>query len=218
MTPSDPTLDSGNGGAASPSRDVALRNLGEAIGHLGGDSVYIMQSLTDMLAAMRPVSRDRLTKLQRRSLIESGDFTADELASTTSDVDRGALQVGAAEAMLSILVASMSLEDVAGFLDWTEDAVRTAVAEGLLYSIEISDRLRFPVWQLDLRQADRLLPGLAEVIKAVTPRWDWYAVAGLMSTPQFGLVATGRKTPTEWLRDGGNVADVIEIIEVSDWS
>lgn len=218
MTRSEPTPDSANSGVASPSRDAALQNLGEAIGRLGGDSVYIMRSLTDMLTAMRPVSRNRLTKLQQRFLIESGSFTADELASTTDDVDRGSLQVGAAEAMLSNLVASMSLEDVASFLDWTEDAVRTAVTEGLLYSVEISGRSRFPVWQLDLEQPNKLIPGLAEVIKAVTPRWDWYSVAGFMSTPQFGLVATGRRTPTEWLRDGGNVADVIEIIEVSDWS
>ena len=171
-----------------------------------------------MLLTVKPVNREgRLTQQQQLFLIESGTFTAETLAATQREVDRGGLQLGAAEAFLSHLCATMALEDATGFLKCDEEAARTAVSEGGLYAIEISGRLRFPVWQFSLGSPGKVLPGLAEVIEVVTPRWDWHSVAGFMATPQSSLVAVGRKTPVEWLRDGGDVNDVIEIVEDSDW-
>jgi len=111
----------------------------------------------------------------------------------------------------------MSLDNVTGFLKWDEEAVRAAVSEGRLYAIEISGRLRFPVWQFSLESPGKLLPGLAEVIQVVTPRWGWTSVAGFMATAQSSLVATGRKTPVAWLRDGGDVDTVRQIVESDDW-
>jgi hypothetical protein len=43
----------------------------------------------------------------------------------------------------------------------------------------------------------KLLPGLVDIIEAVTPRWGWHSVAGFMATPQSSLVAEERKTPVE---------------------
>ncbi|WP_130176564.1 hypothetical protein [Cryobacterium sp. SO1] len=218
MTNSASAPDSANERVGPPALDDALRQLGQAIDHIAGDSDYIVRSLTDMLLAMRPASRNGLSKQQERFLIESGTFTAEELDSTSSEVDRGSLQLGAAEAWLSNQLTSMSLEDVAGFLGWNEDEVRPAVTERRLYAIEISGRLRFPAWQFNFGYPNKLIPGLTEVIEVVSPRWDWQSVAGFMATPQSSLVAEGQKSPVDWLRDGGNVHDVIEIVEASDWS
>jgi hypothetical protein len=148
-----------------------------------------------------------------RFLIESGAFTADEWAETSAAVARGGLQVSAAETWLLELPATKSLENVSGFLGWTEDAVRRAVAEAKLYAVEIPDRLRFPNWQLEAGSPTKLLPSLTEVIKVITPRWGHQSVAGFMATPQESLVAEGRKTPVQWLRDGGDVSDVTQIVE-----
>jgi hypothetical protein len=197
--------------------DEAVRRLAEAVAHLANDPDYFLQALTDMLLAMRPVSKNRNTETERRFLIESGTFTADQWAETLASVDRGSLQLTETEGWLLNLFATMSLENVTGFLKWDEGAVRTAVSEGRLYAIEISGRLRFPAWQFNVGSPEKLIPGLSEVIEAVTPRWGWSSIGGFMNTPQSSLVAEGRKTPVEWLRDGGDVDEVRKIVESDDW-
>ncbi|WP_134569735.1 hypothetical protein [Cryobacterium sp. Sr3] len=197
--------------------DDALRQLGEAIDQVGGDSGFLTRALTEFLLSQRPVSTSWLSEKQERFLIESGAFTAKELASTSKEVNKGSLQLGAAEAWLSNLFATMSLEDATVFLGWNDEAVRTAVSEGRLYAIEVSGRFRFPVWQFNVGHPNKLIPGLTEIIQVFTPRWDWHSVAGFMATPQSSLVAEGRQTPVEWLRDGGDVDAVKQIVESDDW-
>ena len=217
MTRLPPDSDSPDGRVGQQVPGDALQRLGQTIANLAGDSNFIIDSLTELAIAMRPVSKNRLTKQQEDFLIESGTFTAEKLAATSKSVDRGSLQLGAFEAWLTHLCATMSLEDASGFLGWGEEDMRAAVSEGRLYAIEISGRLRFPVWQFNVGFPEKLLPGLTEIIEVVSPRWGWHSVAGFMATPQPSLVAVGRKTPVEWLRDGGDVNDVIEIVEDSDW-
>jgi hypothetical protein len=166
---------------------------------------------------MRPISRERLTDNEVHFLIESGEFTTEAWAETSASVDRGYLQRGETPGWLLDLFATMSLENVSGFLGWDEKAVQTAVADERLYTVEVSGRLRFPLWQFIVGEPNKLIPGLTDVIEVVTPRWDWHSVAGFMAAPQEGLVAEGRKTPAEWLRDGGDVSAVIEIVEADDW-
>jgi hypothetical protein len=196
--------------------DEAVRRLAEAVTQLGNDPDFFVQSLTDFLLAMKPISKDRLTDNEVRFLVESGDFTANEWAETAAAVDRGSLQLRATEGWLLDLFATKSMEDVAGFLDWRKENVRSAVSDGNLYAVEISGRLRFPAWQFGV--PGKLLPGLPELIAVMAPRWQPQSVAGFMSTPQCSLVSEGRKTPAQWLRDGGDVTEVIRIVEKSDWS
>ncbi|MDY7541800.1 hypothetical protein [Cryobacterium sp. 5B3] len=109
------------------------------------------------------------------------------------------------------------MEVVTGFLDWNEETVRAAVAEGRLYAIEISGRLRFPVWQFSIGSPEKLLPGLTQIIQVITPRWTWQSAAGFFAASQSSLIAKGPQTPVQWLRHGGDVRDVIEIVEADDW-
>jgi hypothetical protein len=202
--------------AVQVSEDAA-RRLAEAVARLGNNPSYFVEALTDMLMTLKPVSGNGLSNQQERFLIESGSFTAEELASTSREVNKGSLQLSAAQAWLSNLLATMSLEDATGFLGWDEQAVRTAVSEGRLYAIEVSGRVRFPVWQFNVGHPNKLIPGLTEIIQVVTPRWNWHSIAGFMATPQSSLVAEGRQTPAEWLRDGGDVDAVKQIVESDDW-
>jgi len=194
-----------------------LRLFGDAVEQLGGDSEYIVRSLSEMLTAMKPVAPSELTRHHVRFLVESGEFTAETLAETQRRVQRGSLQLGAAQAWLSQILATMSLDETVGYLGWDEIAVRDAVVERRLFAIDVSDRLRFPSWQFNVGSPEKLIPGLSEVIEVVLPRWSWQSVSGFMSTPQSSLIANGRKTPVAWLRDGGDVDAVRQIVESDDW-
>ena len=197
----------------------AVRQLAEAVAQLAtSDPTWFVQALTDRILAMTPVSQKRrLGENEVRFLIESGEFTSEEWAETSAIVDKGSLQLGIAESWLSLLRATLSLDDVAGFLGMSEEYVRSAAAEGRLYAIKVSGRLRFPRWQFSLAAPGKLLPGLTELIAAITPRWRWESASGFMATQQEGLITAGRQTPVEWLRGGGDVNSVTEIIEASDW-
>ncbi|WP_066596133.1 hypothetical protein [Cryobacterium arcticum] len=194
--------------------DIAVQGLADAIAQLGNDREYFVKALTDFLLAMKPIARG-LTEDQVQFLIESGSFTAAEWAATSASVDRGGLQVSTAEEWLLDFLATTSLEDTADFLDWSDDRVRAAVANGQLYGIEVSGRLRFPRWQFNAPSG--LLPGLPEIIASVTPRWHWQSTAGFMLSEQSELVGESRMTPVQWLRDGREVKNVINLVKASDW-
>lgn len=195
----------------------AGQRLAEAVARLTNDPEYVLQALTDMLLAMEPVPREGLPENEVRFLIESGALTAEAWARASTSGDKGSWHLRVTEGWLLDLFATMSLEDVTGFLGWNEERVRTAVADGRLYSLEVSGRLRFPNWQFNVGSSLRLLPGLTEIIQVIAPRWSWRSAAGFMATPQSELVTEGRQTPIEWLRGGGDVKEVTSIIVASDW-
>jgi hypothetical protein len=207
-----------NFAAAGISPD-AIQRLAEAVARLNtNDPEHFVRALTDRILAMTPVTKERLTENESRFLIEAGQFTKDQLVETTAAVDEGTLQLDMAEAWLSGIRSTLSVEDVAAFLDRSEEDVRSAVAVDHLYAIEISGQLRFPIWQLDAGSPGKVLPGLADLVPAVSSRRHWQSVAGFVATTQQELIATGPQTPTEWLRRGGNIDAVLAVIEGSEWS
>lgn len=213
MNSSEPTPDHSDKPIGTPVPDEAVRDLADAIARLNVDGPYFVRALTEYLVTLRPISRSGgLTKEQEQFLIESDAFTADELAETMREVEKGALQLGSVEVFLSHLNATLSLQDAAGFLGWDEDRMRAAISEGQLYGTEISGRLRFPVWQFHLPAPSKLLPHLTEIIEAGKSR-SGISMNAFMNTPQESLVAEGRKTPIAWLRDGGDLNAVKRILE-----
>ena len=94
------------------------------------------------------------------------------------------MQLGETQGWLLDLFAIMSLDNVTGFLSWDEKTVDAAVAEGHLYTINISGRFRVTLWQFNVGHPNKLIAGLTEVVEVVTPRWDWESVAGFMATSQ----------------------------------
>jgi hypothetical protein len=185
-------------GAAS---DDAVRRLVQAIGRLGNDADYFMDALTEKLLSMEPLLKPEPDDdADRAFLIASGSFSAAEYDAARRSVARGSLQLRVVESWFSSLAGTLSLKAMAGFL----------------YAVEISGRLRFPEWQLSLSSPGKLLPGLAEVIAADNPKRSWIVLAGLMGTPQEDLYGEGHKTPVAWLRDGGDVRRVTDVV-MSPW-
>jgi len=201
-------------GAAS---DAAVRRLAQAIERLGNDANYFMDALTEKLLSMEPLLKPEPDDDNDRAfLIASSSFSAAEYDAARRSVARGSLQLRVVESWFSSLAGTLSLKAMAGFLHWSDDDVTTAVADGSLYAVEISGRLRFPEWQLSLSSPGKLLPGLAEVIAADNPKRSWIVLAGLMGTPQEDLYGEGHKTPVAWLRDGGDVTRVTDVV-MSPW-
>ena len=219
----DPSTDHA-AGRSDPEResasisDEAVRRLAEAVARLSNDPDWFLQALTEAVLAMTPISMVKRTKQQDSFLVESGTFTAEELAEAQMYVDRGALQLSSAGVFLSNLLRTMSFHEATGYLDLDEEAVRTAVAEGRLYAIKISGQLRFPAWQFNVGSPEKLIPRLTELIEVVSSRWDWQSTAAFLATPQSSLVAEGRKTPIDWLRDGGDIQLIRNIVESNGWS
>jgi hypothetical protein len=201
-------------GAAS---DEAVRRLAQAIERLGNNADYFMDALTEKLLSMEPLLKPEPDDDSDRAfLIASGSFSAAEYDAARRSVARGSLQLRVVETWMSSLAGTLSVKAIAGFLHWSDDEVTTAVADGRLYAVEISGRLRFPEWQLSLSSPGKLLPGLAEVIAAASSEQSWIVLAGLMGTPQEDLYGEGNKTPVAWLRDGGDVRRVTDIV-MSPW-
>jgi hypothetical protein len=218
MTGKTPATDPADERRQHDISDEAVRRLAEVIGGLGNDPNYFVHALADYVQTLKPIRRDRQADDEVNFIINSGDFTADEWAETAAAVDRGSLQLSATEGWLLDLVSTKSVAEVSGFLGWSDEVVRNAVAGGSLFAVEVSGRLRFPSWQFQTGSPAKLLPGLADVIRALTARWHPQSAAGFMATPQRSLVGEGPKTPAEWLRDGGDVTQVIRIVENSGWS
>lgn len=162
---------------------------------------------------MKPESDD---DSDRAFLIASGSFSAAEYDAAQRSVARGSLQLWIVESWFSSLAGTLSLKAIASFLHWSDDDVTTAVADGRLYAVEISGRLRFTAWQLSLSSPGKLLPGLAEVIAADNPKRSWIVLAGLMGTPQEDLYDEGHKTPVAWLEGGDDVKRVTDVV-MSPW-
>ncbi|MDN3309337.1 hypothetical protein QWJ90_00145 [Microbacterium oryzae] len=202
---------------ASAVERQAFERLYAALQRLGGNTDWLVEGLTEALLRIPPVQKDGLSERQEQFLIEVGVFTADKLDEARSDVARGALQLSAARAFLTHISSMMSLDDVVAYLGWTEEAVRAAVREDRLYAVEIAGRLLFPSFQFTLLFGEKLLPGLSEIIKAAKRRWTWQDFSAFMSTPQEDLISRGRQTPTEYLRWGGPVDRVAQMIDESGW-
>ncbi|MBF4580799.1 hypothetical protein [Frigoribacterium sp. VKM Ac-2530] len=195
----------------------AVRRLAQAVERLGNDADYFMDALTEKLLSIEPrLKPEPDGESDRAFLITSGSFSAAEYDAARRSVARGSLQLRVVESWFSSLAGTLSLTAIARFLHWSEDEVTTAATDGRLHAVEISGRLRFPEWQLSLSSPGKLLPGLAEVIAAASSEQSWIILAGLMGTPQEDLYGEGNKTPVAWLRDGGDVRRVTDIV-MSPW-
>lgn len=117
---------------------------------------------------------------------------------------------------------TFSLNATAGHLGWNEKDVLKAVADGRLYAVEVLGLTRLPSWQfesipLGIILPGRILPGVSKIIEVIDPQWPSTIIHGYMNAPQKGLIAEGRKTPIAWLRDGGDVETVVELIKTQTW-
>jgi hypothetical protein len=70
-----------------------------------------------------------------------------------------------------------------------------------------------------LDELSNSVPNLDIVLAAAPAEMPAVAVAGFLDTPQPNLSMEQRPvTPVQWLRRGGDVADVVRLLEITDWS
>ncbi len=190
----------------------ALARLGRAIKGVGGDTAFIMEAITEFIEDLRPVQVDATPPGFRDWLIESGAMSNDEFEATAAAVERGALQVMFMRSFLRFLSDTLTLEEATGVLGITEDEVRRAVEERTLHAFEVHGRLRFPLWQFDTKEPDHRLPGLTDIVQCIPQDMDWLSIQRLMTSPHEDLCSEGPQSPVEWLRDGGDIDQIRELV------
>lgn len=188
----------------------AVRALTEIAARLADDPARLIETLTKMLTEIecgRPVHE--LTADQVSHLIETGAFIV-------SGNDEPSLPAAKIKVQLVLtpeddfdLRSSYSLAWISKELGWEQEDVLTAVAAGRLWSTEVLGLPRFPRWQFNEEAPDKILPGLSQIIEAMSPEWSTYHV---MHSVFKDLGATGNMTPIGWLLSGGDVDTVIELL------
>jgi len=203
----------------SPQIPAALMaGIADGIERFGPDAEPIARALDECLARLRaePV-KHTLDIDQTGWLVDSGVISASERA----DLHRGA-QISnglrsAVRGAVASLHASMSLQEVASFLEQTDEAVRAAEAAAELFAVEVAGQLRFPLWQFDRRECDGRLRGLTETIRMLTDLTFWPRVDVFMQTPNDLLLDYGPRSPVEWLRAGGDIRVLADAVQGQSW-
>ncbi len=201
------------------SKTELLYQLAGVLDGLGVDADYFIAALTQKLRALRPVdASSTLVGPERRFLIRSGAFTESGLADLEAAVARGSLQLYEAQAWTFLLLDTLSFEEASRRLRLSERKLRRAVHEGDVLSFTVAGQLRFPRWQFDAASNGGLLRGLRDIV-TVLPADAPEAWAALMHSPADELIGRGARTPLQWLRDGGEVARVLALLEEDEyWS
>ncbi|PZE66844.1 hypothetical protein DEJ27_13235 [Curtobacterium sp. MCPF17_018] len=140
-------------------------------------------------------------------------MTAEQVAAAEDELAQGALQLVEISGWLSSAWETVPLDAASAFLHRTPEDISEAAKRGKLLIVDIGADRRVPTWQFTTRPVGHLLPHLDELLPALRERWDPLAIGRFFSTRQEDLFDEGMKTPAAWLEDGGEVEDLLEIIE-----
>lgn len=194
--------------------EQTLRALLEVV-HGGQETLMAVYGEAARLFRGRRAVERAMTAEQARFLVKSGSMTAEELAENEAEVARGELEISEYRTALEPIVASFGPRTVAELLEIDDADVAQLVVEGQLYAFSSGPSLRFPTWQfVEGDRADqRTVPGLVDLVVAIPRSMHPASVLGFMLTPQDDLRVQGRRvTPLRWLKDGGDVEDVLDIL------
>jgi hypothetical protein len=162
-----------------------------------------------------------LTADRARYLVASGAYTQEQIDRAEEAIASGALTELEQTGRLRGVTESLSTGEVAALLGVDTSRVRHRQAAGLLYSFLVGRHRRYPSWQFTDRDPKVLphLPALVAFIGAADLQHG--TVTGVMATPQESLVAPSRgadahdtrMTPAEWLAEGNDPREVLDIFE-----
>jgi hypothetical protein len=166
------------------------------------------------LPAIKPGSA-ALTQDEARLLDEAG-FVEDPVAFAQAAAD-----IVAYTALL--INTAYTGPEVAALLGITASRVRQRRLAHTLWAIESDGNWVYPAIQFEINlktgKPDRQIRGLDQVFQALPAGLHPTAVAGLLRTPQMELLVDGRpRSVLEWLRSGGPVEPVLDLVEVADWA
>jgi hypothetical protein len=175
---------------------------------------------SDMLAALKtmPAIRPWAAELtaEEALLLDAAGFTEDPTAYA-----RAAAEVLINDGLL--LNTALTAGEAATALQVNESRVRQRRLARTVWAVEDNGDWVFPVLQFvsdpHTGRPGKQIRGLDRVFAALAPDLHPVAVAGFLRTPQPDLMLHGRPmAPLDWLRSGGEVAPVLRLVEVADWS
>jgi hypothetical protein len=133
-------------------------------------------------------------------------------------IGRGDLHLKIVRTWLNSVCATLSVDETKAFLQIDDEELIRRVASRHLIPIKLNGDLRFPEWQFDprnpLMKTIRDLPEIFECLEADGAGWQ--SDAAFMATPQNSLRAAIATTPSQWLRAGGAVSAVLNLIDSRD--
>ena len=174
----------------------------------------------DLVAALKTLPAIKpgaaaLTEDEARLLDEAG-FIEDPIAFAQAAAD-----IVAHTAVL--INTAYTGREVAALLGINESRVRQRRLAGTLWAIDTDGTWVYPAVQFDTNvktgKPYKQIRGLEQVFRALPAGLHPTAVAGLLRTPQTELQVDGQqRSILEWLRSGGPVEPVLELIEIADWA
>jgi hypothetical protein len=174
----------------------------------------------DLLAALKTLPAIKpgaavLTEEEARLLDEAG-FVEDPVAFAEAAAD-----IVAHTALL--INTAYTGPQVAALLGITESRVRQRRLARTLWAIESDGAWLYPAIQFETNpkagQPGKQIRGLEQLFQALPPGLHPTAVTGFLHTPQTELQVDGRPLSVlEWLRSGGPVEPVLQLIEIADWA
>lgn len=171
----------------------------------------------DFVAALRslPALRPWAASLTQdeAQLLDRADFAEDHeaLLTTGSEI---------AGHVAHLAVTAFSADEVATGLGISSSRVRQKRLAGELWAIPDGQTWLFPVLQFETGVnggPTRQVRGLDQVFKALPADLHPVAVAGFLRTPQLDLFHDRPMSPVEWLRDGGDITQVVAAAAGTDW-
>lgn len=197
------------------------RSFTELFEATSGDGDRFLAVLNETARAVRQVRErpDTMTQAQADFLLQSGSMTAEELAESEDEVARGDLAAIERQTELEPIIESVGSAGAGEILGIEESSVRHRKDKGLLYSFKTDQALHYSTWQFvdndDPKR--RTLPGLSAVVKAIPDTMHPASVLGFMTTPQSDLLVDDEAvTPVEWLKGGGDVQEVVDLLSERD--
>jgi hypothetical protein len=173
----------------------------------------LLQEAVEFLKTRQPRG-GALSDDQVAYLIESDGFTSSEFAEIEANLARGDLVKEELKTQLATVANSLSADEVALRLDIDASRVSDRQVQSDLYSFTAGGRRRYPEWQFTSDSAQRLLPGLTDLVRGLPAGLHAASVEGFMTTPQEDLVVNGqRMTPVEWLLQGGDPQELVSILD-----
>jgi hypothetical protein len=176
---------------------------------------------SDLVAALKTLPAIKpgaaaLTEQEARLLDEAG-FTEDSEAFVEAAAD-----VVAHTAQL--INTAYTGPEVADLLNLNDSRIRQRRLAHRLWAIDDNGTWVYPTIQFEINvktgRPDKQIRGLDQVFQALLPSGRHpTAIAGFLRSPQSELEVDGRPLSVlEWLRSGGRVEPVLQLIEIADWT
>lgn len=153
-----------------------------------------------------PTARDAM-------LIDSGIFDRESLAALEARVAQGELDDVIRRTWQQSIDESLTQSEAARKIGVGTPKIRWMLSVGDLFAFVADGALRFPLWQFTGDPLEPVIPHLSRLVEAFSEQLTPASIRGFMTTPHTETQVAGRDVaPIEWLRAGGDVETLVELL------